>query len=256
MKVVVVGATGFIGSALVAQLRAAGDSVVELSLRDPQTPARARDEGADVVFHLGWCARGDYLSSVDNFDCLAQSTDLVRALRPGQRIVVAGTCYEQPWAPKTAYGTCKGALREVALGLALDVFWARIHFLYGPREGPNRLVPKIIKALLAGETMALSAGTQVRDYLHVDDVAAGLRAPLSGTRDVGAGVGVTVRTIAEEIAAVVGRPDLLQFGAPADEPPIVIADATALRASGWAPRWSLRAGLADTVAWWLKQGDR
>ena len=250
MKVVVTGASGFIGAALVQQLQARGDVVVALSLRDPLTPARLKDENPDVVFHLGWCARGDYLTSAENLDCLAQSLMLVRALTPGQRLVVAGTCYEHAWAPPTLYAACKRALREVVLGLSLDVFWARIHLLYGPGEAPTRLVPAVIRALLNGQPKSLSAGTQIRDYLHVDDVAAALRAPLSGTHDVGTGVGVSVRALAEEIADIVGKPELVRFGAPAKEPPLIVADAEALRASGWRSRWSLRAGLEDTVAWW------
>ena len=77
--------------------------------------------------------------------------------------------------PTTYYGTCKGVLFELLTGYADAVepqmAWSRIFFLPGPHEPPARLVASVIRSLLRGEPSLCSQGTQVRDYLYVEDVA-------------------------------------------------------------------------------------
>ena len=63
-----------------------------------------------------------------------------------------------------------------------------------------------------------------------------------------------VAEIAEIIGDLLGRPDLILLGArdcPENEPMRILADASLLRRKiGWAPKYSLRDGLAHTLAWW------
>ncbi|MDW8345135.1 MAG: NAD-dependent epimerase/dehydratase family protein, partial [Verrucomicrobiae bacterium] len=138
--------------------------------------------------------------------------------------------------------------------------WARIFYQYGPFEDQRRLVPHIITSLLRGQRAELTAGTQVRDFLHVEDVGTALAtvatSSLTGIVNIGSGTGVTVRHIAETIGELIGRSDLLAFGAkptPLHDPPYVVADTTRLRSLGWQPRYNLRSGLAQTIAWWKQQ---
>ena len=75
--------------------------------------------------------------------------------------------------------------------------------------------------------------------------------------NVASGDRVRVVDVAREIAAIVGRPDLLEVGAlpyRASEPPVLVADTTLLRKTiGWSPRHDLTSGLTQTVAWWRAQ---
>jgi nucleoside-diphosphate-sugar epimerase len=118
----------------------------------------------------------------------------------------------------------------------------------------------VIRRLLAGEPCPLSPGTQVRDFLHVQDVARALRAiarsDLEGPVNIGSSQPVTVADLARRAAELAGRPDLLRVGAlpmPEGDPAFICASTGRLRSIGWAPEYTLQSGLEATVAWWREQ---
>lgn len=217
------------------------------------------------VFHLAWYAEpGKYLTNAEqNLQHLHAGAAFVRevlALQPEQ-FVCAGTCFEYDTSgseplnedttlerPQHIYSASKLAFKNIALQLGRDagipLVWARVFYLYGPYEHPKRLVPMVRLKLEAGEPIALrSHGRQVRDYLHVDDVAAGFDAAAGleggGVVNIASGHGVTVRELTQRIARELGREDLLSFApddTPFDEPMVVVGDATRLRSLGWSPR--------------------
>jgi nucleoside-diphosphate-sugar epimerase len=98
----------------------------------------------------------------------------------------------------------------------------------------------------------------VRDFLHVEDVAAAVlavaRSGVTGPVNVGSGEPVTVRALVETIGSIVGRPDLLAFGALPDrpgDPPFVCADNRRLVDDcGWHRSRTHAEGLRETVEWW------
>jgi nucleoside-diphosphate-sugar epimerase len=189
--------------------------------------------------------------------------------------VLAGSCAQYDWdapttllseassprRPATLYGRAKQATSDVLEAWAettgLSLATALIFFPYGPFEQPERLVPSVARSLLAGEPAAVSAGTQVRDFLHVTDCGAALAALVGGTVtgpvNVGSGHGSPVADVARTIARIVGREDLLRIGAlpTRDEAPRVVADTVRLRDEvGVVPRYELEDGLRDAVDWW------
>jgi nucleoside-diphosphate-sugar epimerase len=164
--------------------------------------------------------------------------------------------------PASPYGASKAALcaaaNQLAQQLGLSTAWARLFFLYGPHEHPRRLVPYVIQSLLAGTPALCTDGKQRRDYLHVSDAAEALIALLDsnlcGPVNIAAGVAPALRELIEIIGEVLGKRQLLRFGAlpprPHD-PPIIVADTYRLRAYlGWSPKLSLKAGLEQTIDWW------
>jgi nucleoside-diphosphate-sugar epimerase len=235
-----------------------------------------------LLLHFAWISDfGVYWESPQNLNWSEATKRLVRLFREsgGHRAVLAGSCAEYQWSedllsesstpfnPATLYGKSKHATRlyceDYAARTGLGFVWGRIFFVYGPGEDRRRLVPSVILPLLAGHETLTTSGTQVRDFSHVDDVAAGFVALLegdeSGTLNVASGNGVTVREVVERIAAVVGRPDLLRVGAleqRLDDPAFLVADVARLRAlrSGL-PRIDLEEGLRATVSWWREIGD-
>ena len=223
------------------------------------------------LLHLAWFAEHrEYWTSPENRRWVDASLRLVQRFRElgGERAVVAGSCAEYDWragvcvedetplAPRGLYGESKNALRE-ALGED-GVAWGRIFFLFGPHEHPERLVPSVVRPLLHGEQARVSEGNQRRDFLHVGDVgdafAALVDSEATGPVNVGSGDARSVRELVETAAGIVGRPELVRFGAPVDEEPLVVADVTRLRDEvGWTPSRTLEQGLTETVEWWRKQ---
>lgn len=235
-------------------------------LADPASwRALVHDFEPERVFHCAWYAEpGKYLTDPDqNLACLQASTTFVRevlAVRP-RHFVTVGTCFEYdteqpgplredhtPERPQHVYSRCKLAMKELALRAGAEVgvplVHARVFYLHGPFEDARRLVPFVLAKLRAGERVQLkSHGRQVRDFLHVDDVAQGLDCAATfgrpGVVNIASGVGITVRDLATQLADSLGRRELLSFApddTPLPEPMSVVGDATRLRSLGFAPR--------------------
>jgi nucleoside-diphosphate-sugar epimerase len=290
-RVLLTGATGFIGRHAIAPLVAAGHEVHAVSrapahddrvtwhradLLDARTDV-VTEVGPDAMLHFAWYAEhGLFWAAPENVRWVEASLRMLRqfAEAGGARAVLAGTCAEYDWRvdvpayeerrsplrPATLYGSAKHALHTVASAYAeqagFELAWGRIFFLYGPGEAPGRLVPAVARALLAGEPAEATSGTQIRDFLHVRDVAAAFAALLDsdvvGPVNVGSGEARPLRDVIATLAEAVGRPELVRLGAlpaRAGEPERIVADASRLHEEvGFAPRFGLREGLEDTVA--------
>ncbi|MGO9607082.1 MAG: NAD-dependent epimerase/dehydratase family protein [Candidatus Binataceae bacterium] len=207
-RVLLTGASGFIGRHCMAPLCAAGYEVHAVSSRDRSPKcAEAKWHRADLLdrsqveqlvrrikptdlLHFAWYAiPGKYTTSSENLRWCQSTLELLYAFAEngGKRAVFAGTCFEYdsrygfcneeltPSRPSTLYGVCKNSTREVVAGFSrqfgISAAWGRIFYLYGPHEPEARLVPAVILALLRGQNAPCGHGRQVRDFLHVEDTA-------------------------------------------------------------------------------------
>jgi nucleoside-diphosphate-sugar epimerase len=257
-----------------------GDRVeaAEASLNDPeQMGALVRSFKPEATIHAGWYANpADYRTSEENLRSLQSTIGLTRILVAAGcgKLVFTGTCFEyavadgarretDPTDPRSLYAASKLAAGSVCQALAeaggMEFAWARVYFPYGPGEHAARLLPMVARNLAAGEEVALTSGTQVRDQVHVEDVASALvrllEPGVAGVFNLGTGVPVTLRETVEMLAELVGRPELLRFGAypeQPDEPTSMYAEMSRLIALGWAPRYpTIRTGLEATLPYYL-----
>ncbi len=296
-RVLVTGAAGFVGKPSLFALADRGFEIHAVSRQHGENAngvtwhaadLLAQSQVADLIacvrpthlIHLAWCTdHGTFWRSPDNLRWLAASAELVNqfAAHGGKRIVIAGSCAEydasggicredgSPIRPETLYGASKHALHVAVDAFArthgLSFAWARLFHLFGPGEQPGRLVPSIICSLLRGEPARCSEGSQLRDYLCADDAGAALAAVLDSTVEgavnVGSGSPVALRVFARRIAALVGRPELLQVGAldsRCGEPPMLVADIHRLTDEvGWTARADVDRALVRTIEWWAER---
>lgn len=240
------------------------------------TELAALCNGVDVCIHCAWYSVPvEYLSALANLNCVQGSARLFAELgNTGcKRIVGVGTCFEYdcnygylsettPLKATNLYAAAKTSTFLIGEQLAniyeMTFAWTRLFYLYGPYEDTRRLVPSVTDSLVRGERADVTSGLQVRDFLHVEDVASAIvsvaESDLLGPVNIGSSFPVTIRKIVSLLAEILGRPDLINFGARptnAADPPFICANNSKLRANtDWEPRYNLKEGLQATAQWW------
>ncbi len=208
-KVLVTGATGFIGQHVVRVLSEKGYIVHAITSGEPRTDLPVtiwhrknllddqslatllQEQRPELLIHLAWHVKPGSYSGGENIRWVQATLQLMcdyyETLGSDGRMIVAGSGFEYdrnhgycseettPLNPDSYYGKCKNATRQLFEAYIdenqLSGAWGRIFNVYGPAEAPNRLVSSVILSLLKNERVSCSDGIQYRDYLHVYDVA-------------------------------------------------------------------------------------
>jgi nucleoside-diphosphate-sugar epimerase len=300
-SVLVTGASGFIGTHLVARLLSEGSHVTALVRSASALPANWRDRvrviGCDdfgesnlrhlldtpveTVFHLA--AYGVKPDQRDVGEIFRINVELPAALARlcadwNARLVMAGT-FSEYRSPRTQellsedspleqgklYGSSKAAGGLMASAIAcsngIGFRLLRLFKVYGAGEAPHRLLPALVTGLGKRERVSISAGTQMIDFLYIDDVVeAMMRADAHGrekggvaTWNVATGQAHTVREFAEQVAATMNADvSLLGFGAipmRKDEEPWLVGSSDLLLSElGWQPSIGIDDGIRAAVA--------
>jgi nucleoside-diphosphate-sugar epimerase len=210
LKIIVTGATGFVGRHLVQKLVRNGHHVVAVARNQMRAqefewfdeisflPANLHYDYAavikkvrevDALIHLAWPGLPNYQGSFHIYQNLVSDLAFLKAaVEAGlSHLIVAGTCLEyglQSGAltedmmtqPITPYGFAKDALRQSLQYLNNEhkfIFqWVRLFYMYGEGQNPKSLLSQLETAINEGrEFFDMSIGTQRRDYLSIEAVA-------------------------------------------------------------------------------------
>ena len=217
MKVLVTGATGFVGRHLVAALLARGCVVravarnaetaqgvpwindvefVAADIHAPELDIAALTDGIDVLAHLAWPGLPNYRALFHfEHNLMADYRFIKGTVEAGvKQVLVTGTCFEYGMQsgplsenteprPSNPYGLAKHTLHLFLQSLQQEhpftLQWARLFYLHGEGQNPNSLLAALERAVDAGEaSFNMSAGEQLRDFLPIETAAGHLAAIL------------------------------------------------------------------------------
>lgn len=245
MKILLTGATGFIGATFLRQAVSHGHEVAAL-IRPGRSVPLMPDRDASVVWirgsleappwheietfaprccmHTAWITTpGAYLDAPENRLYEQWSLGFLQQLgRLGaEHMFVLGTCIEYqaschplvedqtPVAPTTTYARCKAALHEglqaAAAKAGWSLCWGRVFYPYGVGEHPARLCSSIIAELRQGRKFALKTPMSTKDYIYIEDLAEAMLTVIESRHEGTINLGTGVGVTVREIAATLAQ---------------------------------------------------
>ena len=209
MRILVTGATGFVGQHVVRRLIEQEHEVIAVARVEQKAKqfdwyGQVRFISHDIhrskpdikkwgnpktVMHLAWSGLPNYQSSHHLEKNLpVQMRFLQTIVEQGvKQVLVTGTCLEfgkqngplsekTPTFPDNPYAIAKDKLRKWLQALQVEkrllLQWVRLFYMYGPGQNPNSILSQLDIAIESGKTVFnMSGGGQLRDYLPIEKVA-------------------------------------------------------------------------------------
>ena len=173
---------------------------------------------------------------------------------------------QHPLNPRSPYAATKAGADRLAYSYfvtyGLPIVIVRPFNNYGPRQHPEKVVPRFVTQALDGEPLTIHGdGHASRDWLYVDDdaeaIEAIIEAPIERVAgevlNVATGVDISVAEIADLVLDALGKPRSLKVHLPERPGQVdrhIGSTEKARRLTGWSARTSFAVGLERTVAWY------
>jgi GDP-4-dehydro-6-deoxy-D-mannose reductase len=190
MKIVITGASGFLGSNLVNKLEKANHNVLSILRSTPNPLQTIFDYKPDVVVHCAWKGGNNYEDINDisqQFTNVSDGIELLKTLSslPNKpKFIGFGSfaeygnlnnlALEENWEkPTNMYGISKLTLKNYSENFCktnnIPWSWVRPCYIYGPGDVSTRLIPSTIAKLLHKQTVTLDQCDKIIDYMYIDD---------------------------------------------------------------------------------------
>lgn len=181
-----------------------------------------------------------------------------------------------PYDPRSPYSASKAAsdhlVRAYAHTFGLSVTLSNCSNNYGPFQFPEKLIPLMILNMVENKPLPIyGSGSNVRDWLHVDDHVDAIwtilkRGKSGETYNVGGNSEKTNLELVDKLIAVVSEESGREVGAlealkkfvkdrPGHDQRYAIDNSKIVRELQFEPKHNLDQGLRDTVRWYLANGD-
>lgn len=258
MKILLTGATGFIGSNIALDLLERGFNVFATHRNSSNFEKCKEFVGRinwintdssgwkdqiktiepDQLIHVAWGGikaeqRNDWEKQIQNFWLSKAYFDLVKECGV-KKVIAFGSqaeygIYDSPVKetdvthPNDAYGAVKiltaNYLRSLFEGTETQWYWIRIFSVFGEKENPDWLIPKVISRLLRNECISLTGCEQIYNYLYIQDFLNQLITVVQSTKNK-SGIynlchseSIRIKDLLIEIAELINvSQELLQFG--------------------------------------------
>ena len=258
MKVLLTGASGFLGRYVLDSLRRKNIETVRLGrqcapdssfahfieadlLTAPDFAALMTQAKATHLLHLAWYAEpGKFWTSPLNLRWVDATVRLVEAFcdAGGQRVVIAGSCAEYdesqnvcredstPLNPATLYGTAKDATRRLVSAICaqhhVPCVWGRVFLPFGAGENRTRLIPSLIDVFRGQRPPFGINASAARDFLHASDIAEAfavlLQRGASGSYNICSAQPTALQDLARELACLLDADPQTVLGLATERP--------------------------------------
>ena len=290
MNILMTGATGYLGRRLIGLLAGVGHQVAAIKRVTSTVPETIGALSAvrwydiehspvpdilehyghiDVILHLATDYGRDRGAPLQPFKVnLALPMSLIDGVLQSGNVAVVNA--DSFFTAMTDYAYLRSYIlskrqflqwgRVLAEEGVLQFVNCRIFHMYGPADSDDKFINRLVRQCREHvPSIALTPGTQRRDFVYVDDVVNALLIVVNHLEeiddgfvhyDVGTGEGLSVRTLAETIHRLTRSRSRLCFGAMPyrqGEPEEMIADNASLRMLGWAPEIDLDHGIRSVV---------
>lgn len=204
MRIILTGATGFIGSKLLNVLRLQRHELLILT-RQPDLsscdkneryvqynigndfPDEIFDFSPEVLIHLAWEGIPDFSAGM----CMKNVNDHIKFIQnikkisTVKKVIVSGSCVEygsktgvcceaERNSPNSYFSWSKQTLCDFYKLFCeenhIKLIWFRLFYVYGPGQREGSLIPTLLKAFQNGQHPVLRNPVMANDYIHVNDV--------------------------------------------------------------------------------------